>query len=108
MHNGSVVRLSASGSKRDFYYVSPRQGLLDVGVRPGELLFTGKRSGNAYAGTAYIFNKRCGPIGYAVSGEVGQDDRSVTMRGQAPKVDANCQIIATKDDTLTFTFVDDE
>jgi Trypsin len=103
-HNGSIVRLSASGTKRDFYYVAPRQGLLDVGVRSGTLLFSGRRSGNSYSGTAYIFNNRCGPIGYAVTGDVGSDDKSVTLHGQVPRLDAGCHVVSTKDDTLVFQF----
>jgi hypothetical protein len=107
IHNGSIVRLTASGTKREFYYISPRQGLLDVGVQQGALLFSGNRSGNSYTGTAYIFTKRCGPVAYAVAGEVGTDDRSVTMRGRAPRVDTNCHVVSTKDDTLTFVFAED-
>jgi hypothetical protein len=107
-HNGSTVRLSASGTKREFYYVAPRQGLLDRGVKPGSLVFSGRRHDNTYTGIAYIFTQHCGPVAYSVAGEVGLDDRSVTMRGQAPRVDGNCRVTSTRDDTLVFVFSEDE
>jgi hypothetical protein len=104
MHNGSVVKLVAEGAKREFYYETPREGLTKAGVTSGALLFSGQRSGKTYSGTAYIFNKRCGPIAYQVSGNVSDDDRQVTMEGQAPRVGANCQVVTTKPDTLIFSY----
>lgn len=104
MHNGSVVKLVAEGAKRKFYYETPREGLTKVGVTPGTLLFSGRRSGKSYSGTAYIFNKRCGPVAYQVSGMVSDDDRQVTMEGQAPSVGDNCKVISTKPDTLIFSY----
>jgi hypothetical protein len=107
-HNGSVMTLAASGTKREFFYQIPREGLATVGIKPGTLLFTGHRSGNTYSGTAYVFNKRCGPIAYDVSGEVASDDRGVTMRGQVPLMDSSCRVGSTRDDTLVFTLEDNE
>jgi hypothetical protein len=104
MHNGSVVKLVAQGAKREFYYETPREGLTKVGVAPGMLLFSGRRSGKSYSGTAYIFNKRCGPVAYQVSGVVSDDDRQVTMEGQAPSMGDNCKIVSTKPDTLIFSY----
>lgn len=104
VHNGSIVKLVAQGGKREFYYEVPREGLTKVGVTPGTLLFSGQRSGKSYSGTAYIFNKRCGPVAYQVSGKVSDDDRQVTMEGQAPSVGADCQVVSTKPDTLIFSY----
>jgi Caspase domain len=104
-HNGSRVILKAHGAEREFYYDSPRPGMLTVGARKGTLLFSGQRTGNAYSGVAYVFNKKCGPHAYDVSGSVSEDQRSVTMFGKAPsQFDDNCKPIVYKDDTLVFTF----
>src|SRR4029077_18801701 len=40
----------------------PRAGMLDVGARPGSLLFHGEIDNAQYSGTAYIFSPHCGPI----------------------------------------------
>jgi hypothetical protein len=102
-HNGSMVRLSADGAIRKFYYESPHAGLESVGIRKGTLLFTGIRSANSYSGTAYVFS-RCGPKPYQVSGPVSDDQRQVTLYGKVPVTDANCKIASWRDDTLVFTF----
>ena len=41
-HNGSVMYLVANGPSREFHYQRPRAGMLEVGVRPGSLLFMGQ------------------------------------------------------------------
>lgn len=103
MHNGSIMRLDANGKTRRFFYDVPRPGMRNVGVTPGTLLFEGMRDGNTYAGTAYIFAKGCKPAPYAVSGEVSDGDRKITMTGQAPRLAADCSINGTREDTLVFT-----
>ena len=102
-HNGSTVYLESSGSSRKFYYEAPRAGL---SVKRGTLLFNGVKNGDQYSGTAYVFSKECGPIGYSVSGTVSTDQRSVTMIGKAPRRDANCRVVGYRDDELVFTFQD--
>ena len=103
LHNGSIMRLEASGKVRRFYYDVPRAGMRNVGVTPGTLLVEGTRDGNTYAGTAYIFAKGCKPAPYAVSGSVSDGDRKITMTGQAPRLAADCSINGTREDTLVFT-----
>jgi len=102
-HNGSIVSLKADKLNREFYYEQPRSGLQAYGVEPGTLLFSGKRSGKSYSGTAYVFTKSCGVKPYQVSGPISENDEQVTMTGQAPRVDSNCQITGYRDDTLVFT-----
>ena len=58
-HNGSVMYLVANGQSREFHYQKPRAGMLEVGVRPGSLLFSGQIDNGQYSGTAYIFNPHC-------------------------------------------------
>jgi hypothetical protein len=103
-HNGSRMALVANGAQRNFFYVEPRTGLVDLGVRPGTLLFQGMRNGNGYTGTAVIFGANgCGAFPYAVSGTVGADQRSVTMWGRAPRISGDCSISGYREDSLTFT-----
>ena len=52
-HNGSVMRLKASGNQRWFYYEKPRTVLRAAGVRRGTLLFSGRKNGNWYSGMVY-------------------------------------------------------
>jgi hypothetical protein len=51
-HNGSVMYLVANGPSREFHYQKPRAGMLEVGVRPGSLLFRGEIDNGQYSGTA--------------------------------------------------------
>ena len=78
--------LVANGSSREVYYQKPRPGMLDVGARPGSLLFRGEVNNGQYSGTAYIFNVHCGPIPFEVKGPVLDDDKRIVLTGQAPRV----------------------
>lgn len=103
-HNGSRMGLVADGSRRLFYYAEPRAVLVERGVQRGTLLFEGERRGNRYVGEARIFARLpCGEFTYPVEGPVAGDQRSVTMFGQAPRVNERCQVTSYRDDTLVFT-----
>lgn len=102
-HNGSVMILSSSGSSRVFTYLRPRDGLP---VAPGTVLFSGRRTGDSYRGMAHIFSSRCGAKSYAVAGAVGFDQRSVTLYGRKPRLDASCRAVGYVDDVLVFNFID--
>jgi hypothetical protein len=104
-HNGSQMDLIASGSERKFVYRNPRAGLREEGVDNGTVLFVGKRIGDEYSGTAYLFSKSCGKQSYAVSGPVGTDQRSVTMHGNRPVLNGSCQIEGYRDDVLVFNYL---
>jgi hypothetical protein len=104
-HNGSVVYLSASGAARKFLYDAPREGMQAAGARKGSVLFEGRRAGNRYSGTAYVFASGCGSFAYAVSGDVLNGDRQVVMSGQAPRVDREtCKIVGYRSDRLVFDY----
>ena len=105
-HNGSDMKLIAKGIKRRFVYEVPRDSLSAFGVEKGALLFEGARRGRTYDGTAYIFTRKCGKKSYHVIGKVAEDERSVTLKGQAPRVDAACNV-TYRDDVLIFTFQGD-
>ena len=106
-HNGSVMRLRAQGNQRWFYYERPRQVLRNAGVRPGTLLFEGRKSGNWYSGQARRFSKYCpnDPLVYYVEGPVASSQTKVTVRGTR-EVHKRCVPTGqVKTDTLVFTYL---
>ncbi len=106
-HNGSLMRLQASGNQRWFYYENPRQGMRNEGVTQGTLLFNGVKQGNSYHGTARLFSRHCpgAPLEYQVSGPVRPDQLQVTVYGTRP-VMSRCQPTGQyKTDTLVFTYL---
>ena len=106
-HNGSLMRLTASGNSRWFYYENPRQVLRNAGVSRGTLLFNGTKNGNRYSGTARRFSKWCNgaPLEYYVEGPVSSSQTRVTVRGSRPVYAAGCVNTGrVKRDTLVFTY----
>jgi hypothetical protein len=97
--------LVVSGSRREFYYHRPRQGMIDEGVRSGTLLFSGTVSGNAYEGTAYLFSARCGVRPYHVSGSVQESGGRVLMAGAATIINERCNTVRTVNDVLAFDYL---
>jgi hypothetical protein len=105
-HNGSLMQLVANGAERRFVYEVPRRGLIEVGVKAGAVVFEGQREGNTYTGTAYIFTKACGRVGYPVAGNVSTDERRVVLEGQVPLHNPNCSVRAYRRDRLQFDLVE--
>ena len=106
-HNGSLMRLQASGNERWFYYEIPRQVLRYAGVQRGTLLFNGRKNGNWYSGIARRFSKYCPgtPLEYYVEGPVRGDQLQVTVRGTR-EVYKQCQPTGRyANDTLVFTYL---
>ena len=104
-HNGSIMRLVANGENRQFVYETPRQGMANEGVTSGTSLFEGVRNGDTYSGTAFVFRRQCGSTPFEVSGTVAADERTVTMTGDAPRVDGSCRVSGHVSDTLVFRLV---
>lgn len=105
-HNGSLMRLKASGSQRWFTYEVPRSGLAESGVRRGTLLFNGQRSGNRYYGTSRVFSRHCpdAPLEYYVEGNVSNNDTRVTLVGRR-EVHQQCHPTGRyTTDTLVFNY----
>jgi hypothetical protein len=101
-HNGSVVYLVANGQSREFHYQKPRAGMLDVGARPGSLLFRGEIDNGQYSGTAYIFSPHCGPVPFQVKGPILDNDERITLTGQAPRLGRNCRANESYTSNLEF------
>src|SRR5215469_11396756 len=101
-HNGSVVYLVANGQSREFHYQKPRAGMLEVGARPGSLLFRGEIDNGQYSGTAYIFSPHCGQIPFQVKGPILDNDERITLTGQAPRFGRNCRAYDSSTSNLEF------
>ena len=104
-HNGSTLYLIASGQKREFYYEEPRDGMAQAGAHPGAPLFVGRAVRGQYVGTAYIYNARCGRIGYQVSGPILDNYKRVVLKGRVPVVARDCRVQRYADDTLEFVLL---
>ena len=97
------MRLQARGNERWFSYEQPRAGLA---VRPGTLLFNGRKQGNWYTGTARVFSKYCPgePLPYHVEGPVAPSQTKVTVRGTR-EIHNRCRPTGRyKTDVLVFTY----
>jgi hypothetical protein len=101
-HNGSVVSLIAQGAAREFHYKEPRPGVLETGARPGSLLFRGKVVNGQYTGAAFMFDRRCGQVSYAVSGPILDNDQRVVLTGEAPLFGAKCRLQGYFTEVLEF------
>ena len=79
----------------------PRPGSAGKGVRNGTVLFEGSWGRNdSVFGTARLFGRTCGEIEYDVSGAMRGS--TLTLRGEAPVRDRNCDVVRYRDDTLIF------
>jgi peptidyl-prolyl cis-trans isomerase C len=104
LHDGSRMKLLAEGERVVVQFETPRGGLDDSGIASGTLLFQGSRHGKTYTGEAYAFAPRCGARAFAVTGESSPDDKSFSLRGSVPVVDAICTVEGTRDDALVFEY----
>jgi hypothetical protein len=101
-HDGSVVYLLALGAARELHYKEPRAGMVEAGARPGALLFRGTVANGQFVGTAFIFDRRCGPLPYPVSGPILDHDERVVLTGEAPLVGAKCRVQGHFTEVLEF------
>ena len=107
-HNGSLMRLQASGDWRTFTYENPRDVLRGAGVRRGTVLFEGRKVGEWYTGTARVFSRFCpnDPYEYAVEGPVGAGP-SVTVEGWRETFRQCAPDGGSTRDRLVFTYAHD-
>ncbi len=104
-HNGSAMQLLSSEALRSFVYETPREGLANIGVARGTVLFEGSRNGNTYTGTAFVFSKGCGRAAFKARGVVSDDQRSVHLSGRAPIRSNNCNVTGQRDEHLYFELI---
>lgn len=104
-HDGSIMRLQATGIGRKFLFYKPSDAALETGAKPGSLRFEGQISGKVYTGIAFLYSRKCGRLAFPVSGEIQNNEGQVTLSGKAPQVDGDCRAIGKIDDTLVFVFM---
>lgn len=110
-HNGSKMTFEEDGEKRRFVYTEPKEGLDKAGIRPGTVLFDGKRKPDGrFAGFAKIFRGGCNPVDYFVEGAHDERKGEIVLQGQAPVYgEKGCDVAAYSDSSpasmLTFSYL---
>lgn len=105
--DGSSVILKGTGGSpaRKFYYCRPGSSASVEGAVAGNLLFSGQRQGNSYAGTAYVNAGRCGRFSYSVTGSLFNGEEGVTLYGSRPVVDlSSCKITSYRSSELKLSY----
>ena len=102
-HNNSLMSATITAGRVSIYYQQPRQGMIDEGVRPGTLLFDGRRTGNRVSGTSYVFDRRCGKIPYPDDGEIsGPNQIALNGRRVPTQLGTNCEVLDFRIDPSFF------
>lgn len=104
-HNGSVMRLSERGTQIEIFYEVPRAGMVQQGVKRGQLFFNGQRRGSKVVGIARAFLRRCpAPMEYAIQGDMVTNS-TIVLKGRRPEF-KDCRPQKTlKNDELVFIFL---
>jgi hypothetical protein len=107
IHNGSVMRLEASGDSRQFIYEMPRRELRDLGIEPGTLLLSGVSAGQTYVGMSRIFSVECPNEfrEYKVSGPILRNHTQVILYGQRQLFRGCVPTGKVMRDTLVFNYL---
>jgi hypothetical protein len=105
LHKGARMRLAAEGDRVRIEFEAPGEGLARLGVAGGTILFKGERAGPSFTGEALAFSPQCGARSFPVAGELTPDGRRLELRGQAPNLDAGCNVTGTRDEVLVFRTV---
>jgi hypothetical protein len=94
VHNGSDMVIEQRGTNLHIRYDKPRAALASAGIKPGSLLFAGHRIGDKVEGIAYLFNAKCPPAPYVVTGQF-DSTYNLVLNGPAPLRDPqSCAVIA--------------
>lgn len=104
-HNGSTMRLRTDAMTMSMDYEMPRRGMQQVGVRKGDNLFTCSREGSRLSCTTRIFHPRCGKHDFAAEGRFSDNDRTIRIKGDAPRLDDVCRESGRKPQDWTFTYL---
>jgi len=102
MHNGSRLRLATEGDQVTLEYDKPRNGLSDLGISSGTVLFKGSRIGNSWTGQVSTFSRQCGEQKFDVTGSASGNDRRLQLRGKRPNLDNSCNVTSYREEVLTF------
>jgi hypothetical protein len=104
-HNGSTMVLRSEAARLIMEYEMPRKGMQQVGVRKGDNLLTCSRDGSNLSCTTRIFHPRCGKHDFAAEGRFSDNDRTIRIQGDAPRLDDSCRENGRKPQNWTFTYL---
>ena len=93
-YGDSTVRISMDG-KDGFVitYEQPRQGLIDEGVKPGDVMFSGKiTDSDMIYGVSRLRRKDCGAINFQTSGAGNRQEGVIKLTGKMPKRGPTCLV----------------
>jgi hypothetical protein len=92
-HNNSQMLVSEwKDGTIEITYDTPRSGLP---VARGTLLFRGRRDGDRYSGTAYMFTSGCAPAPFAVAGMENHRKEAIVLAGATPhRIPGSCDVVA--------------
>jgi len=99
--NGSKMALVGSDNDkgiRKIIYIVPRKRMIEEGVRPGTVYFSGRREDAesersvTYIGEARLFSKACRPLKYAVVAKLVSDAGRISIVGDADVRDQDCRV----------------
>lgn len=105
-HNGSTMRLEADSTMLRMNYEKPRKGMLSVGVREGDNLFTCSRAGSRLSCSSRIFHPRCGKQDFPAEATFSGNDKVIRLRGEAPDLDSDCREQGRKPQDWVFTLIE--
>lgn len=99
------MMLASQGSQVTLTYDKPRQGLGDIGISSGTVLFTGTRTGNYWEGEAATFSRRCGEVKFPVTGATSDGGKLLELRGKRPSRESSCRVTGNSEELLVFELV---
>lgn len=100
----SEVGLVANGNNRTLIYTAPATGLLQS-VRPGDVVFEGRKEGDRYVGRARVLGDPCGSDPFDVSGPITAGGLKVEVSGTRTRQGPACANSGTAIVTMRFDFV---
>jgi hypothetical protein len=104
-HNGSTIRWVSEGERQTAYYIEPREGLLEVGVHDGEVLFEGSLKGSELEGRAFVFKRGCQPEVFPVRASKVSESEIILEGLQPVRGGGDCQTTSNRKVSLLFQVV---
>ncbi len=99
-HNDSRMSVVNDGKQLTIAYDAPRDGLANLGIKPGTPLFKGTRDGDKVSGEATTFTRKCGTRTYPVSGTLSGG--RVELSGDKPLLGGDCNVTGTRREVMVF------
>lgn len=102
---GSTMYMTAQGAQRRLFYDAPRDSLSNLGITRGSLLFEGTLNQSKLTGQLIAYASNCPALQYPATGTLSADGLRITLVGNRPARDSDCNVISQKAVTLVLEFV---